>query len=236
MAGTFLKAEWRKLLMVNYGVADSVLEPYLPDKTELDHWNGRSYISLVGFMFLDTRLKGLPIPFHRNFQEVNLRFYVRRKEKEEWKRGVVFMKEIVPKRAMTFIARSIYRENYETMPMKHEWRSAGDQVVVQYSWKKNGWNSIRATARSLLHPISAGSEEEFITEHYWGYARVGSTKTTEYKVEHPVWEIYKVEDYTISVDFENIYGREFRFLKDLTPLSVFLAEGSHISVSGKKYL
>src|SRR5215469_5590603 len=121
MATTFLHAEWRKLLMLNYAVDADLLTPYLPAKTELDYWNNTCYVSLVGFMFLNTRLRNIPVPFHRNFEEVNLRFYVRYKNKDDWKRGVVFIKEIVPRPALTFVAQKFYKENYVTMPMKHKW-------------------------------------------------------------------------------------------------------------------
>ena len=89
-------------------------------------------------MFLDTRLLGLPIPFHRDFEEVNLRFYVRYKEAGEWKRGVVFIKEIVPKPALTFIANTIYKEHYQTMKMGHTWKEMENYRTVEYNWFLKG--------------------------------------------------------------------------------------------------
>jgi len=68
---TFLNAQWKNLIMANYEVNPAVLGKYLPYKTELDTWNGRHYVSLVGFMFLDTKVLGIKIPFHVNFEEVN---------------------------------------------------------------------------------------------------------------------------------------------------------------------
>lgn len=136
MANTFLKAEWRKLLMANYIVDPKLLLPYLPNKTELDLWNGSCYVSLVGFMFLNTRIKSIKVPFHTNFEEVNLRFYVRYKDNYEWKRGTVFIKEIVPKPALTFVANLVYKEHYETLPMAHCWKTEGDILTTEYSWKK----------------------------------------------------------------------------------------------------
>ena len=101
---SFLKAEWRKLILVNYEVDQKVLTPYLPAKTELDLHNGKCMVSLVGFKFVNTKMLGLKIPFHINFEEVNLRFYVKHKAGNDWKRGVVFIKEIVPKRAISIVA------------------------------------------------------------------------------------------------------------------------------------
>ena len=92
---SFLKAEWRKLVMANYTVPEELLLPYLPAKTVLDTWNGQYYVSLVGFMFVNTRMLGVKVPFHVDFEEVNLRFYVKYNDNGTWKRGVVFIKEIV---------------------------------------------------------------------------------------------------------------------------------------------
>jgi hypothetical protein len=231
MAGTFLQAEWRKLAMANYVVDEKLLRSYLPYKTEIDLWEGNCYVSLVGFMFLNTKVKGMKIPFHVNFEEVNLRFYVRYNDGGVWKRGVVFIKEIVPRPALTFVANGVYRENYQTMRMNHTWIAENNHLAVEYSWKKGSkWNSIKAIAANKPNPIREGSEEEFITEHYWGYTRIKENLTSEYGVEHPRWDVYPTLDYTIDVDFEDIYGPEFHFLASEKPKSVFLAEGSEIRV------
>jgi uncharacterized protein YqjF (DUF2071 family) len=132
----FLKAEWINLTMANYVVDPALLSAYLPAYTEIDLWNNRCYVSLVGFMFVNTRVLGVKIPFHINFEEVNLRFYVRHQSKGEWKRGVVFIKEIVPRSALTFIANTLYHENYETMPMRHVWEKTIDKLRIAYIWKK----------------------------------------------------------------------------------------------------
>lgn len=230
MNKTFLKAEWRKLAMANYSIDKKTLSKYLPLRTEIDLWNDICYVSLVGFIFKDTKVKGLKIPFHTNFEEVNLRFYVRYKDNGEWKRGVVFIKEIVPKPALTFVANTVYKENYETMPMNHSWTITDDNVIVEYKWKKQKWNSLKVIASNKSNLIQDNSEEEFITEHYWGYTKVSNEKTSEYGVEHPKWEVYQTKDYLIDVDFADIYGQDFSFLKQEKPKSVFLAEGSEIKV------
>jgi uncharacterized protein len=233
---SFLKAEWRKLAFANYEVPPQVLAPYLPFGTELDFWEDRCYVSLVGFMFMDTRLLGIPVPYHINFEEVNLRFYVRRLEKGGWKRGVVFIKEIVPRRALALVANILYGEKYEARKMVHYWELNDADLSVSYQWQLGReWQSFRVTAVKELTDIVAGSEEEFITEHYWGYARASNTRTTEYEVRHPKWQKYDVLDFRIRVDFEKLYGKEFRFLNSQPPRSVMLAEGSGVTVeSGRR--
>ena len=216
--------------MANYSVDRKLLDRYLPPRTEIDLWNGICYVSLIGFMFKNTRIKGFKIPFHTNFEEVNLRFYVRYKDNGTWKRGVVFIKEIVPKPALTFVANAVYKEHYETMPMSHSWTTSTDSRTVEYRWKKGRWNSLKVITDKNASLIKHDSEEEFITEHYWGYTKLSDSKTSEYGVEHPKWEVYQTKDYSIDVDFADIYGQEFNFLASEKPKSVFLAEGSEIEV------
>lgn len=234
---SFLTAEWRKLAIANYAIDKDLLTPYLPVGTELDLWNGTCYVSLIGFLFKNTKLLGFSIPFHANFEEVNLRFYVKYKDGDTIKRGVVFIKEIVPKFALSVVANTIYNENYETMPMTHSWSETEDQRDVEYRWRcKNEWQSFAVTANKRLSEIPADSEAAFITEHYWGYARYSDTKTNEYEVRHPKWAQYKVKSFKIAVDFGLTYGETFKFLNDQEPASVMLAEGSDISVEGKKVI
>lgn len=225
----FLTAEWRKLVMFNYIVDPSLLIPFTPKGTELDLWNQQCYVSLVGFMFKNTRLKGFKIPFHTDFEEVNLRFYVRFCDQGTWKRGVVFIKEIVPKPALTWVANTLYQEHYETMPMQHRWTNHPDSLTIEYHWKKKRWHHMAVTASLTPFDIHPDSEEEFITEHYWGYTQTQS-HTSEYGVEHPRWQVYPTKTYSLDVDFMEVYGNSFSILNSMQPSSVFLAEGSDILV------
>jgi uncharacterized protein YqjF (DUF2071 family) len=231
---SFLNAEWRKLAFANYVINPSILSKYVPPGTELDLWEKKCFVSLIGFMFVNTKLLGVKIPFHTNFEEVNLRFYVRRFENNTWRRGVVFIKEIVPKPALTFIANTIYKEHYETLPMRHKWEENITNRVVEYQWKKNKvWQSFKIVADLKASEIIENSETEFITEHYWGYAKVSNSVTNEYEVTHPKWKQYKVESSEIKVDFGIVYGKDFEFLNKMEPSSIMLAEGSEITVEGK---
>jgi hypothetical protein len=232
---SFLKAEWRKLILVNYEVDPIVLEPYLPFGTELDLYKGKCYLSLVGFMFLNTKMLGIKIPFHVNFEEVNLRFYVKRIEDGIEKRGVVFIKEIVPKSAITTVANIIYKENYETMKMDHSWTEKDNVLTVEYRWKKRAkWYFVQVDAEIPCTHFPENSETEFITEHYWGYAHVNESHSNEYEVKHPPWKAYKVLDYKLDVEFGMLYGNDFAFLNKQIPSSVMLAEGSAITVESKR--
>lgn len=231
----FLKAEWRKLAIINYEINPEILEKYLPKGTELDFYKEKCYVSLVGFMFLNTKLLGLPIPFHRNFEEVNLRFYVKKKEGNEWKRGVVFIKEIVPKPALSFVANSFYKENYKTMPMENIIHEKGEELLIKYLWKEKIWHSIEITAQNERLIMENNSEFEFITEHYYGFTKKGNS-TSEYEVCHPKWDYYLVKNHQLNIDFKTVYGNDFECLNLQKPISVMLAEGSEIEVKTKRYL
>jgi uncharacterized protein len=232
---SFLNAEWRKLILVNYEIDPQVLLKHLPFGTELDLFEGKCYVSLVGFMFLNTKMLGMRIPFHINFEEVNLRFYVKRIEEGETKRGVVFIKEIVPKFAITTVANLVYKENYETLKMNHSWTEKDNSLFITYKWKKKGiWQSVHVKTGLESNTIPEGSETEFITEHYWGYAHINNQSATEYEVTHPPWKTYKVQEYDLKIDYGLVYGEAFSFLTSQTPLSVMLAEGSEITVESKR--
>lgn len=232
MARTFLTAQWRKLAMVNYEVAPQLLQPFVPAHTELDTFGGKHFVSLVGFMFQDTRLMGLKVPLHVCFEEVNLRFYVHHTGRDAGrKRGVVFIKEIVPRAALSFVANTFYGEHYETLPMRHDWQEGNNQLAISYGWKKRGvWQEMSLIASPKAVPIAIGSEEEFITEHFWGYTKLRNGRTSEYEVVHPRWDIYPVQSHEVAVDFGLMYGNSFGILNDATPASVLLAEGSEVTV------
>lgn len=233
MASTFLTAEWRDLVMLNYEVDPRVLARRVPAGTELDVWQGRTLVSLVGFRFLRTRVLGLPIPFHRDFEEVNLRFYVRRRGPEGWRRGVVFVKEIVPKWAIAWVARTVYNENYVSLPMRHQIVApgAGRDGLAEYGWRLGGsWYVLSAQIRGEPAIPPPGSEEELITEHYWGYALQNDGSALEYQVEHPQWKVWSATESLFDGDPEALYGPEFGPFLTGRPVSAFVAAGSPIVV------
>lgn len=176
--------------MANYVIDPEHLNARVPAGTELDDFDGNAYVSMVAFKFLNTKIKSIAIPCHRDFEEINLRFYVRRKAGGEWKRGVVFVKEIVPRMAISFIARTLYNENYVTLPSRHTTNEAGS--LLRYEWQtKKGWNFIEAKAEGHSLAPGEGSLEQFISEHYWGYTSQRDGSTKEYEVEHPAWKIWR---------------------------------------------
>ena len=216
--------------MLNFAVDPKILAPLVPPGTEIDFENGETFLSVVGFLFLDTRLLGLPIPLHRDFEEVNLRFYVRKKSADMWRRGVVFVRELVPRRAIATVARVFYGENYLALPMKHQIDHVDLNLSVEYSWRRGAkWESLKMSATGEPQIIPAGSHGEFITEHYWGYTcfRGGCS---EYRVEHPRWKIWNAESFEFSADVAALYGEQFVETLSATPRSAFIAHGSPIEV------
>ena len=234
--GKFLTAEWRYLAMLNFLVDSAILEPLVPSGTELDQWRGRTYMSLVGFRFLKTKLLGVPVPGYRNFDEVNLRFYVKRVmeggEGGEVRRGVVFIREIVPHQAIATVARFAYNEPYVAYPMESKTPQNGAEPgVVQYRWWADGKEE-HIGVEALGHPqeLTEGSEQQFITEHYWGYTRQRDGGTVEYQVEHPPWRVWETVSSHSQIDVPSRYGASFAEALTAPPLSAFLAEGSPVTV------
>lgn len=218
--------------MLNYQIDPARLVPFVPARTELDWWGGKVLVSVVGFLFLKTRVLGASIPFHRNFEEVNLRFYVRRKTEDGWRRGVVFIKEIVPRAAIAYLARTLYREPYIALPMAHQIEEESGVVKsAEYSWRLAGQqNRLRLYTSGEAQPLVAGSEAEFITEHYWGYNAQPDGSTLEYQVEHPRWRVYDVADAQLHCAVADLYGEQFCEYLERKPSSAFLAEGSAVTV------
>lgn len=231
----FLTAEWRYVLILNYEIAPAVLEPYLPPGTELDLYDGVALASMVGFLFQKARLLGLPIPFHTHFEEVNLRFYVRYPAGGETRRGVVFIKEIVPLPWIARVARWVYRERYIALPMTHHIEEKNNQLspdgLVEYAWRHRGrLNRLGGLATGEPAPLKPGSEEEFIAEHYWGYTRLNPRRASEYYVSHPTWQVWQVAQPYLLSDIKSLYGSAFEPYLHRRPRSAFLAEGSPVEI------
>ena len=235
-ARVFLTAEWRYLAMLNYVIDPAILRPLVPGGTELDFWEGRTYISMVGFLFQNTRVRGIAIPFHCNFEEINLRFYVRRKAPDgAWRRAVVFIREIVPRQAIAYVARVIYNEPYLALPTAHRIEpKSGSETDIKsatYSWKHLGRDHfLKIVTRGKVRPLLEGSEAEFIAEHYWGYTAQRDGSTLEYQVEHPRWRVWDSTLAEFQCDVAALYGQQYVSVLNRSADSAFLAEGSPVGV------
>ncbi|HUO08195.1 MAG TPA: DUF2071 domain-containing protein [Phycisphaerae bacterium] len=230
----FLSAEWRYLLILNYEVAREALLPLVPAGTELDLFEGRALFSVVGFRFLRARVMGVAVPGHVDFDEVNLRFYVRRRVGSgEFRRGVVFAREMVPRVAIAAMARLAYNEPYGACRMRSSVpRGVTDNPgLVEYSWQtEGGWEGISATATGVATVPAEGTEAAFITEHYWGYTRQRDGGTVEYRVAHPVWRVWSVQGAACSRGAAGFYGGRFAGPIAGGACSAFVAEGSEVEV------
>jgi uncharacterized protein YqjF (DUF2071 family) len=234
MSNTFLKANWENLVMANYEVDPSILAPYLPNGVELDFFNNKTYVSLVGFMFKKTSLFGVPIPFFGSFEEINLRFYVQRIEEKKIKKGVVFINETVPFKIVALLANKLYKEHYISIPTKNS-ISIDEHKNIQYEWKMNEkWNSIIVQSDINKYKIEPTSIEEFIFERYFGFTKLSPSSTQEYRIHHPKWSTHKILNYTIDCDFGPMYGNAFADLNNQAPNSIIMAEGSEVRVNWKR--
>ena len=235
----FLSARWEYLTMFNYDVDAAILQPHLPPYTELDLYKGKAIVSVVGFLFNNTKVMGIKWPSFINFEEVNLRYYIKYFDGKTWRRGVGFISEIVPQFLVAGMANLFYNEHYSTAKMNHAINLKNHELQVTYNWKKKNqdWNSMWVKANPVLKDIVRGSEEEFIFEHYYGYNKLNETTTIEYSLAHPRWQVYPVTYYRLDCDVEKLYGAPFvPFIQNVKPVSIFLAKGSDVMVKMPKKL
>ena len=232
----FLKANWENIVMVNYEISEEILSKYLAKGVSIDLYNGKAYLSLVGFMFKNTKIFNVPIFKLGTFEEINLRFYVSRKVGNETRRGVIFINETVPYNAVAWLANALYKEHYTTIPTRHHWDFTKEQKDIKYEWLVNKkWNSITLSAMKEKKIMEKNSFENFIFEHYYGYTKYNNTITQEYQIAHPSWLINEITDYKIDCDFKTMYGKDFAILDKTKPASIFLAEGSAIEINWKRH-
>jgi len=232
----FLRANWNHLILCNFEVDPGILEPYIPPGTLLDDFQGKHWVSIVAFQFEKTKLLGVPAFFHQSFEEINLRFYVKRPDGSGFKRGTVFISEIVPKKLIPLVANRLYNENYRFLPMKHHWADEGEMERIRFELKpSHDWNRIEVLAEKKSRLPLVDSFESFIVEHYWGYNKIRTHTSLEYGVEHPSWELSSVKSCIFDLKIQELYGSSFEKYLNFPPSSVFLARGSDILIRTPTY-
>ncbi|MDC0257422.1 DUF2071 domain-containing protein [Crocinitomicaceae bacterium] len=225
------------MISANYVVDPEFIKKYIPKGTELELFEGKCYVSLVAFLYSNTKLMKVPVPFHRKFEEINLRLYVKRKIGEnEWRSEVAFPKLFFPKRAVSIVANTIYKEKYETRRMNHSWSEDSEYLHTRYGIKKGDWHNINVVTNKQAEPIAPNTPEHLFSKHYWGTAQINNEKCTVYEVDRSEWNIYKTVDSDISFDFASVFGSDFHALTNLEPESVQLFDGSPVTVYKKSIL
>lgn len=231
----FLKANWEDIIMANYEIDPAILLPFIPKGVELDLFNNKCYVSLVGFLFKNTKIFNIPIPKFGTFEEINLRFYVKKQENNTVKRGVVFINETIPYPIVAWVANKLYKEHYTVVPTKHTKLKAETTQSITFEWEvEKKWQSIAVTSSNESVSMKKDSLEQFIYEHYYGYTKVNDFKTEEYKLQLPSWKTRKVLQHKINCDFEAMYGKSFAVLNQTEPEGVFIAEGSTVGIEWKR--
>jgi uncharacterized protein YqjF (DUF2071 family) len=223
----FLTAEWANLIIANFPAPEALLAPWLPDGLELDRLDGRAWVSLVAFNFLKTRVLGVPWPGYRNFPEINLRFYVRHGSE----RGVVFIREFVPKRLVAGAARMLYREPYAFARMSCTTCETSDEITIEHKLTVSGTtHTIRATGARPAEPPALEGRAHFFKEHQWGYGRSRRGHTLRFRVRHPLWGIYPIRSSAIEVEWGQLFGAEWSKYSGAEPESALIAVGSPVEV------
>ena len=231
----FLRAKWLRLASANYIVDPEILKKHIPKGTILEAYNGKHYVSLVAFRYCETRLLNVRVPYHNIFEEINLRFYVKREiTPGNWRSEVAFTKLFFPKTALTLVAKYIYKENYETKKMRHEWSENNHELFTSYGLKKNRWHDFELVSTKKSNPINLNTSEHFFSKHFWGTSKINPNSCTIYKIDHTDWESHKVISSKITFDFNTVFGDEFKYLTNVEPHSINLFNGSEVFVHKKK--
>jgi uncharacterized protein YqjF (DUF2071 family) len=232
MQSPFLTARWSNLAIITYDVDPDLLNDYLPPDCVLDTIDGRGFVSLVAFDFLDTCVLDVAWPGFVNFPEINLRFYVRGPGD---RRGVSFIRELVPQRSVAQIARSIYNEPYFAVPMTSVINIASGRIttthVAQFAGRAN---TIRVSGSTDTIRPAETSREHFFKEHSWGYGTSRDRRLITYEVRHPIWSVYRDPRIdSLDWDFVGVYGSTWEFLQNAEPYSLLFAVGSEVAVFPK---
>lgn len=239
VAPVIVTGQWRKLIMANYVVDPTRLLPYLPVKTSINAWNGNCYVTLSAFTFEDVKVRGLRVPFHHAVKEINLRCYVTPNGAGQDRRGVSFIREITGKPLLAWGANLFYKEHYQVMPIQQTWDvyASRPEQRLRYTWQKDGYEyTLKVKARRRPLRITAGTEEHFLTTQPFGYTSRGNDTAWQYRVEHPLWDMYEVLKYKVDVDFDTLFGKQFNFLNNEAPRSVYLLEGSDVAIRMRQRL
>jgi uncharacterized protein YqjF (DUF2071 family) len=224
----FLTAEWHHVLGVTYAADAQLLEPHLPRGAQIDELDGSPRVSLVAFGFRHTRVRGIPVPGHIAFPEINLRFYVRL----AGERAVVFIREYVPRPAISLVAKLAYNEPYRTTRMEHVVTAARDAVHVRHRFGPRKASRLEAIASLDGRLPEEGSPEHWLTHHHLGVGRTRDGRARSYRVEHELWALHDVLTLNVEVDFGTLYGPEWACLATTEPSHVTLAAGSQVRVLG----
>ena len=229
-ARPFLTARWADLCLFNYEVPEGLIASRLPRGFTLDRWEGRAFVSVVAFRFLETRVMGVRWPGLVDFPEVNLRFYA---VAPDGRRGVVFVREYVPQRLIGWVARAVYNEPYAAAPMTMGVSERDGVRSLAYTIGKVGaLGTIRAEVDSAATTPALESAEHHFKEHRWGFGRAHSGRPLVYEVRHPVWRTYAVRAARCEIDWPRLYGEAWGVMRGVEPDSVVVAEGSGVEVFG----
>jgi uncharacterized protein YqjF (DUF2071 family) len=223
----FLTAEWLHVLGVTYAAEAALLEPHLPRGAEIDELDGTPRVSLVAFQFRRTRVRGVPIPMHVNFPEINLRFYVRL----HGERAVVFIREFVARPAISIVARVSYNEPYRTIRIREAVLTRDGLLGVRHRFGPGLRNRLEAWADPEPTAPAEDSAAYWLTHHALGVGRARDGRARSYEVAHPVWALHEVRDLRVDVDFAGLYGPQWGYLADTEPSHVTLAAGSRVSIT-----
>lgn len=228
MSQPLITAAWTNIAVVTWEVEPDLLAPYVPPTLSLNLRDSMAFVSLVGLQFSNLRVRGVRVPGHQHFDEINLRFYVRKTGYQ----GVTFIREYAPRPLAALMARILYSEPYRAAPVRGRITADEATIVAGYEIDYGGRTS-QFSLTGQRPPVRPDNTtlEHFLLEQHWGFTTTRGGQMMRYEVEHPVWHIYPIVSYTLDFDFAAVYGPKWAVLGESEPRSLVLATGSDVTIS-----
>lgn len=180
---------WRELLFLHWPVDPLKIRKYIPDELELDLYDNRAWIGIVLFKARGTRPRFMPpIPGSANFLEVNVRTYVKYKNKT----GVYFFSLDANSKMAVEIASLGGFLPYRRARMSFN-KNKGQIIFRSETMEKEGpQEKIALRYRILKQPAVSTELEKWLTERYCLWTKPGH-QLLRLDIAHEPWKLKYVQ-------------------------------------------
>ena len=223
----FLTARWTDVLLLTFAAPLPLIRRLVPAGVEPDLWNGTAHVSLVALGMRQVRVRGWPVPGFTAHLQVNFRTYIRYRGEP----GVWFIREFVPSRLLAAAAWLTFGEPFGTVPIsaRVEAHEASVRASYQLERPELGWHVTMTGSRATRVPPPESAEHYFKERVLACRIRRDGTLAV-FRVAHPPWEVRDVSAVDYRLDFGFLYGADWRFLNDASPVTAVYATGSDVTV------
>jgi uncharacterized protein YqjF (DUF2071 family) len=199
-----MEQKWHDLLFAHWSAPADALRRLIPEKCELDTFDGQAWISVVPFTMSGVRLRGTPaIPWLSAFPELNVRTYV----SAGGKPGVWFFSLDAANPVAVEIARCWFHLPYFYSRMKSTAALEGIVYSAQRRDRRGRNERLEATysARGTSFEAQPGTLEYFLAERYCLYAQKPDGTLLRGEIHHAPWRLQEARaSFTANTMVENL--------------------------------